>query len=58
MCTGDGSASFRSSVFNSRCREHQLRGVRTARYAIGMRLMMRIVEWLEPPSAFIHAARW
>lgn len=42
-----------------RCSDNQLRGIRTARYAIGMRLMMRIVQWLERPAAtFIHAARW
>lgn len=42
-----------------RCTDHQLTGLRRARYAIGMKLMMRIVQWLErPSSAFIHAARW
>ena len=42
-----------------RCTDNQLRGIRTARYAIAMRLMMRIVQWLERPAAtFIHAARW
>ena len=42
-----------------RCGDSQLRGIRTARYAIGMRLMMRIVQWLErPAAAFIHAAQW
>lgn len=42
-----------------RCSEHQLTGIRTARYAIGMRLAMRIVVWLERPAAdFIHAAEW
>ena len=41
------------------CTEHQLRGLRTARFAIGMRLMMRIVQWLERPAAtFIYAAHW
>lgn len=34
-------------------------GIRTARYAIGMRLMMRIVCWLGVPRAtFIYAAGW
>jgi len=42
-----------------RCSPHQLTGIRTARYAIGMILMMRIVEWLEQPAAtFVYAARW
>lgn len=42
-----------------RCTDNQLRGIRTAKYAIGMVLMMRIVMWLEQPSArFIYAATW
>lgn len=42
-----------------RCTEHQVKGIRTARFAIGMRLGMRIVQWLERPAAdFIHAAGW
>jgi len=42
-----------------RCTESQLAGIRTARYAIGMRLAMRIVVWLEQPAAvFIYAAQW
>ena len=42
-----------------RCSEHQLRGIRTARYAIGMRLAMRVVQWLDcPASTFIHAGKW
>lgn len=42
-----------------RCTDHQLTGIRTARYAIGMRLAMRIVQWLaRPASAFIDAAEW
>jgi len=42
-----------------RCSEHQLTGIRTARYAIGMRLAMRIVVWLEQPAAaFVYPAQW
>jgi len=42
-----------------RCTEHQVTGIRTARYAIGMRLAMRIVQWLERPAAdFVDAAAW
>jgi len=42
-----------------RCTRHQLTGIRTARFAIGMRLAMRIVQWLDrPASAFINAAEW
>lgn len=41
------------------CTANQLTGIRTARFAIGMRLAMRIVHWLEQPaSAFIYAAEW
>jgi hypothetical protein len=41
------------------CSEPQLTGIRTARYAIGMRLAMRIVVWLEQPAAaFVYAAEW
>jgi hypothetical protein len=42
-----------------RCTDNQLTGIRTARYAIGMRLMMRIVQWLDQPAvAFIYPAEW
>jgi hypothetical protein len=42
-----------------RCGDNQLRGLRVARYAIAMRLMMRIAQWLERPAAsFIYPARW
>lgn len=42
-----------------RCSQHQLTGIRTTRYAIGMRLAMNIVQWLEQPaSTFIYPADW
>ena len=42
-----------------RCTQHQLTGIRTARYAIGMKLMMRIVQWVaQPAAAFIYPAEW
>jgi hypothetical protein len=42
-----------------RCTASQLTGIRTARFAIGMKLAMRIVQWLErPASAFIYPAEW
>src|SRR5262245_4052602 len=34
-----------------RCSESQVQGLRTIRYAIGMRLAMRIVQWVERPAA-------
>jgi len=41
------------------CTTHQLTGIRTARFAIGMTLAMRIVRWLgRPAAAFIYPARW
>jgi len=41
------------------CTPHQLTGIRTARFAIGMALAMRIVRWLDrPASAFVYAAEW
>ena len=42
-----------------RCSTNQLTGIRTARYAIGMKLAMRIVLWLEQPaSTFVYPADW
>jgi len=42
-----------------RCTEHQLTGLRTAKYAIRMTLAMQIVQWLEQPAAaFIYVAKW
>jgi hypothetical protein len=40
-----------------RCGPSQLTGLRTARYATGMHIAMRIVQWLERPAAdFVDAA--
>ncbi|MGH7650714.1 MAG: hypothetical protein ACREMS_02625 [Gemmatimonadaceae bacterium] len=51
--------TWRELAKDLRCSEHQLQGLRTVRFAIGMKLMMRIVHWLEQPAAsFIYAARW
>ncbi len=37
----------------------QLSGIKRARFAIGMRLAMRIVTWLDRPARdFVHAANW
>jgi hypothetical protein len=42
-----------------RCTPNQLTGIRRARYAINMKLAMRIVQWLDRPSVdFIYLARW
>ena len=41
------------------CTQSQLTGVKTARFAIGMRLAMRITQWLGCPAAeFVYPARW
>jgi hypothetical protein len=41
------------------CSPSQLSGIKGARFAIGMRLAMRIVAWLDRPARdFVHAANW
>ena len=41
------------------CTQSQLTGIKTARFAIGMRLAMRITQWLAHPAyEFIYPARW
>jgi len=42
-----------------RCGSSQLTGLKTVRYAISMRLAMRITQWLEQPaSTFVYLAEW
>jgi hypothetical protein len=42
-----------------RCTPSQLTGIRKARYAMGMGIAMRVVQWLGRPAAdFIHPAKW
>jgi hypothetical protein len=41
------------------CTSNQLTGLRTAKFATGMDLAMRIVQWLNRPAAdFVYAAQW
>jgi hypothetical protein len=41
------------------CTPNQLTGLRTAKFATGMDLAMRIVQWLGRPAAdFVYAATW
>jgi hypothetical protein len=41
------------------CTPSQLTGLRTAKFATGMDLAMRIVQWLDRPAAdFVYLARW
>jgi hypothetical protein len=42
-----------------RCTPSQLTGLRTAKFATGMRLAMRITQWLSrPASDFVVASQW
>lgn len=42
-----------------RCTPNQLTGLRTAKFATGMILAMRITQWLDRPAAdFVYAATW
>jgi hypothetical protein len=42
-----------------RCTSNQLTGLRTAKFATGMDLAMRIVQWLGRPAAdFVYTAIW
>ncbi len=42
-----------------RCTPSQLTGIKRAKFAIGMRLAMHIVTWLDRPARdFIRSARW
>jgi hypothetical protein len=41
------------------CSANQLTGLRTAKFATGMDLAMRIVQWLGRPAAdFVYPAKW
>lgn len=41
------------------CSPHQLTGLRRAKFATGMDLAMRIVQWLgRPATDFVYAAEW
>ena len=41
------------------CSPNQLTGLRTAKFATGMDLAMRIVQWIGRPAAdFVYPARW
>ena len=42
-----------------RCQPGQLTGLKTARFATGMALAMRITQWVGRPAAdFVYRARW
>ena len=51
--------TWRALAAELRCTPSQLTGLRNARFAIGMRLAMRLVRWLDQPaSAFVYVASW
>lgn len=52
-------ATWQQAAERLRCTPRQLTGLRTAKYATGMRLAMRITQTLRRPAAdFIYAAEW
>ncbi len=56
---GDERLTWKSLADLLGCTQSQLTGIKRARFAIGMRLAMRITQWLAlPASEFIYAARW
>jgi len=51
--------TWKQLAHSLRCTPSQLTGIGKARFAIGMRLAMRIVVWLDRPARdFIYAATW
>ncbi len=51
--------TWKQLALRLRCTPSQLTGLRTAKFATGMRLAMRITQWLgRPASDFVYAARW
>ena len=51
--------TWREAAVEIRCAPNQLTGIKKARYAIEIKLAMRIVAWLGRPAAdFVYAAEW
>ena len=58
-CRREQGLTWRSLAGLLGCTQNQLTGIKRARFGIGMRLAMRITQWLaRPASKFIYAARW
>jgi hypothetical protein len=56
---GSRGATWAQTAHELRCTPGQLTGLKTARYATGMRLAMRITQWVGQPAAdFTYPARW
>lgn len=52
-------ATWARAAQEVRCQPGQLTGLKTARFATGMALAMRITQWIGRPAAdFIYPARW
>jgi hypothetical protein len=52
-------ATWAQTAQNLRCQPGQLTGLKSARYATGMGLAMRITQWVGRPAAgFMYLARW
>lgn len=52
-------ATWQQAANRLRCTHHQLTGLRTAKFATGMRLAMRITQALRRPAAdFVYVADW
>jgi hypothetical protein len=53
------SQSWAELAHDLHCTASQLTGLRTAKFATGMVIAMRITQWLErPASDFVYAAKW
>jgi hypothetical protein len=52
-------ATWAQTAAELRCQPGQLTGLKSARYATGMGLAMRITQWVARPAAeFMYVARW
>ena len=52
-------ATWQQAADRLHCTPHQLTGLRTAKFATGMRLAMRITQALRRPAAdFVYVAEW
>lgn len=56
---GTRELTWKELALTLRCTPSQLTGLRTAKFATGMRLAMRITQWLRrPASDFVYASQW
>jgi hypothetical protein len=58
-CRATRGATWAQAAHDLHCQPGQLTGLKTARYATGMTLAMRITQWVDRPAAdFMYRARW